>query len=187
MSFKEKFKVFPTLKTERLTLRELSQEDVNAFQIINSDSDVLRFMAIEGQGMTIEETSKWIDTMNSRFYKHRSAFVWAIALNNSDRAIGYIECTNFVRSSMTDIAYYLSKDYWNQGIMSEAIKEVIKFGFNFVGFHRIQATVAVENKASIRTLIKLGFTNEGVLRKYMLGKEFRDVAMLSILSKDIDF
>lgn len=31
-----------------------------------------------------------------------------------------IECTNFVRSSMADIAYYLSKDYWNQGIMTES-------------------------------------------------------------------
>lgn len=137
MSFKEKFKVFPTLKTERLTLRELSQEDVNAFHIINSDSDVMRFMGIVRKEMMSEETSQWIDTMNSRFYKHRSAFIWVIALNGSDPAIGYIECTNFVRSSMADIAYYLSKNYWNQEIMTESIKAVTEFGFNFVGFHRI--------------------------------------------------
>lgn len=183
MSFKAKFAEFPVLETERLSLRKLNKKDAAAFQIINSDSEVRKYMGTGGGPQNIEEAENWINTCHARF-DLRSAFIWAIALRDNDQAIGYIECTNFVKSTMADIAYFLSKDYWNQGIMSEAIKEVAKFGFTFMGFHRIQALAAVENQASVRCLIKAGFTNEGILRKYILGKEIRDVSMLSILKSD---
>lgn len=185
MSFKDKFKYFPTLETDRLRLRQLCDNDASEYLLINLDSEVFKYMGTGGGGpQTIDEVIKWIGTSNTRFYHNRSAFVWAIALKENDKAIGYIECTNFVKSTMADIAYYLSKEHWNQGIMSEAIKAVVNFGFSIVEFHRIQANVAVENIASIKTLIKSGFTNEGTLRDYIMGKEFRDVAMLSILKKE---
>jgi ribosomal-protein-alanine N-acetyltransferase len=85
---------------------------------------------------------------------------------------------------MADIAYYLSKDYWNKGIMSEAAKEVVRFGFEDLGLHRIQATVLPENIYSLRILKKIGFIEEGLLRKYNHGKEFKDTLMLSILKED---
>ncbi|WP_449603874.1 GNAT family N-acetyltransferase [Paenibacillus sp. Marseille-Q9583] len=70
--------------------------------------------------------------------------------------------------------------------MTEALKSVVAFGFEKVGFHRIQAVVAVENTASIKSLKKAGFTEEGILRQYAMGKEFRDVSMLSFLRDDYE-
>lgn len=186
MSFKSKFANFPLLETERLSLRELNQQDAAEFQIINSDLEVQRYMATGEGSKSVEEVEKWINTCHARF-NLRSAYIWAITLKENNKAIGYIEYTNFVKSTMVDIAYYLSKDYWNQGIMSEAIKEVAKFGFTFVGFHRIQALVAVENLASIKCLTKAGFTNEGILRQYILGKEIRDVSIISMLKTDCNY
>jgi ribosomal-protein-alanine N-acetyltransferase len=69
--------------------------------------------------------------------------------------------------------------------MSEAIGEVTKFCHAFVGLHRIQALVAIENIASIKCLIKAGFFNEGTLRQYILGNGIRDVAMLSSLKTEL--
>ena len=181
MSFKSKFANFPILETERFFLRQLNQQDAAEFQFIKSDPKVQRYMATGEEVKSIEEIEDWIKTCDLRFSKNRSAFIWAISLKRNDKVIGYIECSNFVKSTMADIAYFLSRDYWNQGIMSEAIKEVAKFGFIFVGFHRIQALVAVENISSIKCLNKAGFTNEGTLRQYILGNENRDVCMLFII------
>lgn len=185
MSFKSKFDQFPILETRRLLLRQLNQRDATEFQIIKSDPDVQRYMETGEGSKTIEEIENWIRTCDLRFNKNRSAFIWAICLKDNDKAIGYIECTNFVKSTMADVAYFLSKDYWNQGIMSEVIGEVTKFCHTFIGLHRIQALVAVENIASIKCLIKAGFFNEGTLRQYILGNGIRDVAMLSSLKTEL--
>jgi ribosomal-protein-alanine N-acetyltransferase len=85
---------------------------------------------------------------------------------------------------MADIAYYLSKNYWNQGIMSEAAQEVVRFGFEELGLHRIQTTVLPENIHSLKILKKIGFVEEGLLRQYNHGKEFKDTIMLSMLKDD---
>lgn len=186
MGLKENFDLFPILETDRLVLRQLKLDEAEMYVEITSDNEIYKYMGYEGKGgyKTIAEAEQFINNMQSRFSPNKNAFVWSIALKENNQPIGYMECSNFVRGTMADVAYWLSQVYWNQGIMTEALKAVVGFGFENVGFHRIQAKVAVENIGSIKALKKAGFTEEGILRRYELGKEFRDVSMLSFLWDD---
>lgn len=85
---------------------------------------------------------------------------------------------------MADLGFYLARRYWNQGYMTEAVCQIVRSAFERVELIRIQATVAVVNIASVRVLQKTGFTQEGLLREYVMGSEFGDVYMFSILHRE---
>jgi ribosomal-protein-alanine N-acetyltransferase len=87
---------------------------------------------------------------------------------------------------MAEIAYYLSKNYWNRGITGEASRAVVKFGFEELGLHRIQTTVLPENIYSLQLLKKIVFREEGLLRQYLHGTEFKDSLMLAMLKEDFN-
>lgn len=64
-----------------------------------------------------------------------------------------------------EIGYWLAKNHWGRGIMSEVLKEITKFGFGELDLKRITAKVFAGNPASKKVLEKNGFTEEGFLRK----------------------
>lgn len=90
----------------------------------------------------------------------------------------------FVKKSMAEIAYYFSPEFWGMGLATEAVKEVTRFGLDELKLHRIQATVMTENISSSKVLKKVGFAEEGVLKKYLFGKEFHDTVMWAIVREE---
>lgn len=82
-----------------------------------------------------------------------------------------------IKKHRAEIGYWLGKNYWNKGIISEAIRLVSDFGFNKLKLKRIQALVFPQNKASSRVLEKNGYKLEGVLKKYAMkdGKVLNDL------------
>jgi ribosomal-protein-alanine N-acetyltransferase len=87
-----------------------------------------------------------------------------------------------------DIGYWLGQKYWGQGIISEALKSFIKFSFKKLKLLRLQAGVAVENKASVKVLKKAGFKKEGIrgksLRTRSTGK-WHDTYSFGLLRSDV--
>lgn len=67
--------------------------------------------------------------------------------------------------SQIELAYELGRHWWGQGLMTEAVKAVIDFFFNEVGFNRIYADFASENLASGKVMQKCGMTYEGTMRQ----------------------
>ena len=63
------------------------------------------------------------------------------------------------------IGYAMSEKYWNKGIMTEAVKEIIKYGFNDLKLELISAYCYPYNKSSKRVLQKNGFQYEGTLKQ----------------------
>jgi len=70
-----------------------------------------------------------------------------------------------------NIGYDLKPEYWNRGYMSEALNEVLDFGFNKLEINRIEAEVMRGNKGSERVLSKLDFKKKGFLKKWMFRRE----------------
>jgi [ribosomal protein S5]-alanine N-acetyltransferase len=182
--FNESFKQVPVIETERLVLRPFAYEDMPDYKAFFTDPDVQRYLGGIPIPMDAKSERQWVDNINGRCLKAKLVFTWCIELKETGRVIGRCDLGGFVLKSMADIAYYLSKDYWNKGFISEAVNAVICFGFERLGLHRIQATVMPENEASIRVLEKVGFSREGLLRQYSFGREFHDTVMMAILSKD---
>jgi [ribosomal protein S5]-alanine N-acetyltransferase len=63
------------------------------------------------------------------------------------------------------LGYWLSETFWGRGIMTEAIKIIVDYGFNNLDIVRIQAGVLSNNPRSMRVLEKAGFVKEGILKQ----------------------
>ncbi len=82
---------------------------------------------------------------------------------------------NRIWQHCAEIGYWLGEKYWGQGITTQAVKLVTKYGFEKLGLRRIYAFVFIWNKASAKVLEKSGFKYEGRLKKHAKkGNRFLD-------------
>ena len=173
------------IETERLILRRFTLEDVDdAFCGWFSDPDVAMYMRWDAHS-DISQTREFI----SRFvadYEKPDFYRWAIALKQDNRAIGsvgiHIESDY---DSIADVSYTLSKAFWNQGIISEALIAVLQYAFVDVGVNRVEAFHAIDNPASGKVMLKAGMKYEGHARqKYRSHKGYEDCDLYAAVADD---
>lgn len=184
MAFADAFRSFPCLETSRLRLRPFAHKDAQGYLEWFSDPEVKRYLGGLACPATVEEAHRFVDNMNGRYFKAKQTICWGIALKETDELIGRLELCRFVHRSMATIAYSLAKPHWGHGYMTEAATAVVAFGLETMNLHRIEATAAPENSASLCVLRNLGFIEEGLLRKACNGNEFRDLLVFSMLKED---
>jgi ribosomal-protein-alanine N-acetyltransferase len=84
-----------------------------------------------------------------------------------------------------EIGYALSRKFWNRGLMTEALREVIKFGFEIMRLNRIEARCFLTNHASEKVMQKVGMKFEGIQREGLFAKgEYQDLKVYSLLRKE---
>ena len=89
------------------------------------------------------------------------------------------------RFRMGEIYYNLLPEFWGQGFATEAVKTIIKFGFEELRLHRIEAGVTTDNQMSIKVLEKVGMTREGLKRKMLpIRGNWKDNYHYAILEED---
>lgn len=112
----------PELETERLILRKFTEQDLTALFEIYSDVEVntyLPWFPLKSE----EEAKAFFDERYAPDYKKSDAYRYAICLKSDNIPIGYINvCTN----DNHDLGYGLRKEFWRQGIVSEAGKAVVE-------------------------------------------------------------
>jgi ribosomal-protein-alanine N-acetyltransferase len=173
---------FPKLETKNLILRETHLSDASAIFAIFADERVTKFHDLE-TATCIEQVKFLIDRRRDRFQK-QEGIRWGIAQKQNDIIIG--SCGYRMENNLRGaLGYELASAYWRKGIMSEALKAIINWGFERLNFNRIEAMVMLDNIASKKLLEKLTFREEGILREYAFWKgEFHDLRMFSRLKKD---
>lgn len=83
------------------------------------------------------------------------------------------------------MGYWLAKEFWNRGYISEALPEILKFGFENFELHKIYATHYPHNPASGKVMEKCGMKKEAVLKDEILKKgKFKDLIRYFILKED---
>lgn len=182
MSF---FTEFPVLETERLILRQLRYEDGPDIQAYFTPELATYY---DWWPKTLAEGRGFVRFFKTG-YREEQSIRWGITLKPYDKVIGTVGFSDFDHFSRAELGYELSMEYWHQGIMSEALRAVIPFGFNEIEMHRIQASVFPANKASIKLLEKFGFKQEGLLRKYSYIKHrdtWEDCLMMALLKEECD-
>jgi ribosomal-protein-alanine N-acetyltransferase len=180
------FVKFPELETERLILRKISLADAQAIYNIFSDADVTRNMG-EAPFNNIDQAKNLINFMNMLFDKNK-AIRWGIIKKEDDTLIGTCGFNGWEinRGSRGEIAYDIGKLYWRRGYATEAVKEIIKFGFKTMGLFRIEAFTNVDAVPSKSLLTKLGFQQDGILRGYaFFHGQYWDQVCFSLLEKDV--
>jgi ribosomal-protein-alanine N-acetyltransferase len=174
------------LKTPRLTIKELSPEDIPNVHALHSLPETDRFNTLgipEDISVTREIVQKWLD---DQAQQPRTSYVYCIFLNDLRQFIGLIAIvpgkSNFRNA---EVWYKIHADHWKKGYTTEALNSVLKFGCETLKLHRIEAGCAVENTASIRVLEKAGMTREGLKRKNLpIRGEWKDSYFYSITEED---
>jgi len=177
---------FPVLFTERLLLREFTMEDIPAVFMIFSREDVNIWTETDTM-RTIEEAETRVKSRMNLF-NERMGIRWAVTLReNPQDVIGSCGYFTVRRGTKTvETGYDLHPDYWNKGLMTEALREMVRFSFgsgSMVPVHRMEALVIPENIPSIRVLEKLGFEREGRRREFGFWKgRYQDVDLYALLN-----
>lgn len=173
------------ITTDRLILRRFKIDDAEAvYNNWTSDSEVSKYMRWQYH-KSIEETESKINDWINR-YKHNNFYQWAITFKSSDEPIGAIGLFVVNESDMCgDFGYSISKKYWGMDVATEALKAVLKFAFEIVGFNRIESYHSVNNPASGKVMLKASMKLEGLTRqKYKSNVGLEDCYMYSILKED---
>jgi ribosomal-protein-alanine N-acetyltransferase len=151
---------FPTLTTERLTLREVLADDADDVFAFRADAEVQRYNLVPMRDR--REALSLVRTMQG-WYASRYAIQWGITLRDENRVLGLCGLHEWSRQHRrASIGYDLLRSHWGQGIASEAMREVVRFGFEDMDLDRLEALTIAENARSIRLLERLGFSLEGV-------------------------
>ena len=178
---------FPLLQTERLLLRALTSADLEFIYRHFTDPDITYYLHDEEPIKSRQEAQAIVD-----FYTQSGAKPynrWVIVGKSDNRPIGTCGYHKWRKSHFcAEIGYDLGKAYWKQGFMTEALKEVLEFGFGRMGLNRIEALVHPDNLASIRLLERLAFQSEGTMRDYYFQRGmFHDSLIFSLLRKEWGF
>ncbi|MCW5898822.1 MAG: GNAT family N-acetyltransferase [Flavobacteriales bacterium] len=160
---------FQPIRTSRLTLRAFRPEDAAALFALRSDERVMRHMA-RPRATSVADAEKLIATI-AKDLAEENGISWAITLQDDDTLIGTIGFYRIKKEHLGgEVGYLLHPDHWGKGMMGEALEAVVAFGFDAIGFHRIEADTDPLNDASNRLLERHGFTREAHLRENVLWK-----------------
>lgn len=175
---------FPVLETDRLKLRKLTSEDAEDIFEYACDSEVAYFLIWEPH-KSVNDSLEFIKFTENEF-ESNSSIIWGIELKGDNKIIGTIDLRGFTNSHRCgDVGYAISQKCWGHGIVSEAFKALIDFGFGKLNLNRIEAHCEHENTGSWKVMEKAGLQYEGTLReKVFIKNKFRTMNMYSILKSD---
>ena len=161
------------LESKRLILKELTWKDLDNIHTLHSYPEVEEFNTI-GIPESVEDTREIIrPPIEDQHLKtvgspKRKQFGWCIFINATEDFIGEAGMTlSANRFKIGEIHYNLLPAYWGNGYATEVTKRLIRFGFEDLKLHRIQAGVVTENVKSINVLEKAGMIREGRRRKIL--------------------
>jgi [ribosomal protein S5]-alanine N-acetyltransferase len=174
----------PTLETERLLLRKITPADESAIFAYGADPEVSKYMPWVPH-QSLEDTRVYLASVFERYQKHTPG-PWGIVHKGDAKLIGTCAYHDWQRNDRrAEIGYVLSRSYWGQGYMAEAVRALIAFGFRQMGLNRIQAMCDLPNIGSARVMEKVGMRFEGILREYFFEKgKYIDLKLYSILRSE---
>ena len=150
------------LKTERLLLRPFKLRDVNDVFEYASDSEWARYLPRVPQPFTREAAQERVARHVLESWKTHPT--WAIVLH--EKVIGGIVLMIDLQHEIGELGYELSREHWGKGLMTEAARAVIDWGFQERRLAKIFAQADARNKRSLRVMEKLNMRREGVLRSH---------------------
>jgi ribosomal-protein-alanine N-acetyltransferase len=168
------------LETDRLVLRLLAMDDLDALAAIYGDPDVRRYFP-EGT-LTYEETKEELEWFIDVYYGRYGFGLWATIDKGTGEFIGRCGLIPWTilpsptgelvlggtgdhpvgpEGSEVEVAYMLAKGSWGRGLATEAATAIVEYGFEQLGLERLICLIDSENRASLRVAQKIGMTVEG--------------------------
>ena len=171
----------PALAGERIVLRPLRNDDLDDLFAIYSDREVMRFWSSPAH-KSREQTGQLLRDIADGFHSRR-LFEWGIVDRSEDRVLGTATLFRVdPEHRRAEIGYALARSAWGRGLATEALSILIRFAFEELHLHRLEADADPRNERSLRALARQGFRREGTqLERYWLAGEIQDGALLGLL------
>lgn len=172
------------IELERVRLRAIGEADVDALFAINSDAQVARYLSHP----PMSERAQAADLV-ARIragYADGASLQLAIERKEDGALLGTCILFHFhAASRRAEIGYTLGREHWGRGYMHEALTGLIDYAFGALGLNRLEADIDPRNAASARSLERLGFTREGLLReRWIVNGETSDTAFFGLLRRE---
>lgn len=172
------------LHTDHLQLRPLRAADADAVFSMHADPVAMRHWS----------TPPWTDPAQAHALIANDLQALPVGdylrlglQRRSDGAlVGLVSLFAFhLASRRAELGYMLLRSAWGQGYMHEALLALLDHGFGVLGLHRLEADIDPDNLASARTLQRLGFQHEGLLReRWIVAGTVSDSALYGLLRRD---
>lgn len=172
---------FTTIETERLLLKGLSPEDMSAIFNDLPKSEIKEILGHRSEEDYQKEEYKHLNGYSSY---NRSFKLFLLVHRESGLIIGRCGLHNWNQDNKrAEIGYVMHDDAFRQkGLMSEAVKAILDYGFKELNLNRIEALVGVSNIPSIKILENHNFQKEGILRQHVyVSGNFEDSILFSKL------
>ena len=180
-------KSIPTIRTNRLSLKAISNADCDGVLRVFSDPLVVEHYDINP--ITDRVAALRLIEGFDAWFKLGDAIRWGIWHNQLNQLIGTC-CFDKIHRSFrrVNLGYNLSSKFWGAGYASEACQAIIRLAFENgleTPVNRIQAITIPDNEKSETVLKRLGFQREGLLREFGFWEGLpRDMNMFGLTKSD---
>ncbi len=176
------FSPFPVLKTKRLILRKTEMTDAPAMFVQRSDPRLMQY--VDRKPCESEEEAAAFIRMITDNLENNIGISWAITTHDNDEMIGSIAIWRIMKEHYRgELGYVLLPEYQGKGIMNEALKAVIAYGFGVMKLHSLEANTNPDNSASQKLLERHGFVREAYFKEnYYYDGKFLDSAIYSLIT-----
>jgi RimJ/RimL family protein N-acetyltransferase len=158
---------FPELYTTRLKLRKLNIEDLPSLVKYANNKNVSKYILNIPYPYNEYDAVFRISYIHQGF-KTNTRYIFSITLKGENELIGEISLHLDNSKKWAQLAYWIGEPFWNQGFITEAIKPVLKFGFEKLNMDLIFATCDEDNIGSIKVLENNNFnrtsSSQGILQ-----------------------
>ncbi|MCI0644219.1 MAG: GNAT family N-acetyltransferase [Chloroflexi bacterium] len=148
------------LETKRLVLRRLAPDDLDSLFALYRDEEIRRYFP-DGT-LTYEETREELEWFLNGHPVHPELGLWATIHKESNQFIGRCGLLPWTIEGRpeVEVAYLLAKEYWGQGLGTEAAQAILEYGFERLHLSRLICLIDPENEASRKVATKIGMRLE---------------------------
>lgn len=176
------------VETNRLIIRHPRVEDAeDIFRNYAQDGEVTKYLTWKPH-KELKETQRWVQYCVANANTEKSLMLTLYSKGSSE-VIGMIDFR--LEGFKAHLGYVLAKEYWNQGLMTEAMQPVIQYLYENPNIYRVWAVHDIENEASGKVMLKLGMQFEGVISDSQIypniSNEPRDVKCYSLDCRLVSF
>ena len=171
----------PTLTTARLTLRAMRSQDADDMFEYARLPEVTKYL-LWSEHESVGYTRDYLKYVESR-YSVGDFYDFALVESSSGKMIGTcgFTCLDPV-NNVGEIGYVLNPAYFGKGYATEAAREIIRFGKDSLGLHRVEARFMKGNDASVRVMLRLGMSFEGYATDAMFVKgEYKTIGTYAMV------
>ena len=136
-------------------MRRFTPEDLDELVALRSDPDVMRYIGEQSREKVAQRLNYYIS-----LYEPHGFGMWGVVDKSNGALIGWCGLIFLDGTPEVEVGYAVAKDYWGRGLVTEAARAALRYGFDSAGLERIVAVTKPEHRASRRIMEKLGMRYE---------------------------